>query len=176
MLNLISDRLVKMIEDNRAVIVDRWVERLKADSGTTAFSGADLHRVRIKSLALLADLGSWVGYETTKEDIGRFYAREGMGLFRMGIPLCEGMRALVLLKRTIWLYVMHECCFDSALELYQMRELNDRVLLFFDRAQYYFLRGYMEAMNRRMKELWHLTDADTREIFFDTSFYRDSLP
>lgn len=176
MLNLISDRLVRMIEVNREVIVDRWVERLKFDPGTASFSGADLHLLRLKSLALLADLGAWVGYETSKEEIGRHYAREGMGLFSMRIPLCEGVRALVLLKRTIWLYVVHECCYDSAMELYQIRELNDRVLLFFDRAQYYFIRGYLEEMNRRMKELWHLTDADTREIFFDTSFYRDSLP
>ena len=103
--------------------------------------------------------------------MGRKYAVEGAGLFKMQIPLCEGIRSLTLLKRILWLFVLDESAIESALELNQMRELNDRIVLFFDRAEYYFIRGYMEAMNRRMKYLWDLTENETKQIFFEKSFY-----
>jgi len=101
-----------------------------------------------------------------KEDVGKRYAAEGMELFRMRIPLCEVIRSMYLLRRTLWLFVVNESDFDSALQLHQMRELNDRVILFFDRAEYYVIRGYMEEMNRKIKELWNLKQEDTEKIFF----------
>ena len=56
---------------------------------------------------------------------------------------------------------MYESHFDTVLELNQMQELNDRVVLFFNRAEYYLIRGYMEEMNKKIKKLWNLTDTDT---------------
>ena len=78
------------------------------------------------------------------------HAQEGIGLFKLGIPLCEGIRGLILLKRTIWLYMMYEMPLDTVIELNELRELNDRMSLFFDRAEYYFIRGFMEEMSREL--------------------------
>ena len=171
MLHLISDKLVKLVETNADTIITRWVQRLQSDPTTTSFHDDELKKFEIKARMVLDELGKWVSYDTPKEDVGRKYALEGAGLFRMNIPLCEGICGLILLKRTLWLFVMYESAFDTALELNQMRELNDRVVLFFDRAIYYFIRGYLEAMNCRIKELWGLTEEQTQEIFFDKSFY-----
>ncbi|MCP4716572.1 MAG: hypothetical protein GY868_15735 [Deltaproteobacteria bacterium] len=171
MMDLISGKLVKLVEQNTDTILQRWIDRLKSDPATTSFSENDLQKFKNKARMVLEELGQWVSYETPKENVGRKYANEGMGLFRMKIPLCEGIRAMVLLKRTLWLFVVYESAFDSALKLNQMRELNDRVLLFFDRATYYFIRGYMEELNRKIKTLWNLSDEDTREVFFEKSFY-----
>ncbi len=171
MLHLISDKLVDLVEKNTDVIVQRWMDRLLSDPATTSFSEEVLQKFSGRARMVITELGQWIGYDTPKEDVGRQFADEGAGLFRMKIPLCEGIRALVLLKRSIWLFVMFESNFESALELNQMRELNDRVVLFFDRAKYYFIRGYMEEMNRTMKELWDLNDTDTEKIFFKKSFY-----
>ena len=169
--HLISDKLVRLIEKNSSTIINRWVKRLKNDPATTSFSEIDLERFSLKARMVMDELGKWVGYQTPKEDVGRKYAADGSGLFKMQIPLCEGVRALTLLKRTLWLFVVYESAFESALELNQMRELNDRVVLFFDRAEYYFIRGYMEAMNSAIKKLWGLTEKDTEQIFFKKSFY-----
>ncbi len=173
---MISDKLVDLVVKNSDAIIERWIKRLKEDPATAALSEKDLNKFTLKANQVLHELGQWVSYETPKENVGREYALEGMGLFRLGIPLCEGVQALVLLKRMLWLFVMYESNFESALELNQMRELNDRVSLFFDRAIYYFIRGYTEEMNRRMKELWKLTDNDTENIFFKNSFYGKQAP
>jgi hypothetical protein len=168
---LISDKLVEVIEKHSKVIVKRWSNRLVADPTTSSYTQKNIGYVQSKAQALLEHLGKWVSYDTSKADVGKIYAKEGMDLFNMGIPLCEVIRALYTLRRTLWLFVENESLFESALQLHQMKELSDRVILFFDRAEYYAIRGYMEEMNRKMKKLWKLKAEDTSKIFFETSFY-----
>lgn len=171
-MRLLSDKLVRLIEKNSDAIIDRWIQALLSDPTTTSFTEKKiLKTVQEKARTIMGNLGTWVSYDTDKVDVGRVYAKEGITMFRLGIPLCEGIKALILLKRILWLFVMDKSNIESALELNQMRELNDRVVLFFDRAEYYLIRGYMEEMNRKMKKLWNLTDQDTEQIFFKKSFY-----
>jgi len=166
MRGLISDKLVTLIENNADTIIKRWIERMVADPTTPSFSPEALEKSTAKVHMVIKELGEWIGYEKPKEDIIRHYSQEGIGLFRMGIPLNEGVRALVLLRRTIWLFILDSSFFESAVEMHQTRELNDRASLFFDRAQYNFINGYMDEMQRRAGELWHLGDSDLAKIFF----------
>ncbi len=132
-----------------------------------SFSKEHIDYVVARARNVLVDLETWIGYDASKDEIGRNYAGEGMKLFELGIPLCEAHRALVVLRRMLWNFVEIESDFDTMFELSQIRELSDRVILFFDRALYYLIRGYSEEMNRRMKSLWKLTDEDTDKIFFE---------
>jgi len=171
MKGLISDKLVALIEKNADTIIRRWTERLISDPATPSFSPNALSRFDAKAHMVIQELGQWISYDKPKEDIMRHYAQEGVGLFRLGIPLCEGVRAIILLKRTIWLFVVDSSLFESAMEMHQTRELNDRASLFFDRAQYNFIRGYLEEMKNRAAQLWNLSDADLEKLFFQKSFY-----
>jgi len=171
MIHLISDTLVELVEKNNDVIVKRWLQLLKIDPTTSAYQ-KNVEYLGQKAREILKYLNKWVSYDTSKEDVGKRYAAEGMETFRMKIPLCEVIRAMYLLRRTLWLFVTNESAFDSAFQLHQMKELNDRVILFFDRAEYYLIRGYMEEMNRKIKETWKLTSEETEKIFFPNSFYK----
>lgn len=171
MIHLISDTLVEMVEKKHDVIVKKWLELLKLDPTTTSYQ-KNIEYLGKKAKEILKYLNKWVSYDAVKEDVGRRYAEEGMDTFRMQIPLCEVIRAMYLLRRTLWLFVTSESAFDSAFQLHQMAELNDRVILFFDRAEYYLIRGYLEEMNRKIKETWNLKPDDTEKIFFSNSFYK----
>jgi hypothetical protein len=174
MKRIFSEKLVACIQNSADAIVRQWIEHLKSDPTTVAFAESDLKRFEIRALELLAHLGEWINYDKDKVDVGRRYAQEGIGLFKLGIPLCEGIRGLILLKRTIWLFVMYEMPLDTVIELNELRELNDRMSLFFDRAEYYFIRGFMEEMNRKMQQIWELADEETDRVFFGRSFYKHS--
>jgi hypothetical protein len=166
-----SNRLIDLIKKNTGLILERWEEHLINDPTTPSFSKEHIDYVVARARNVLVDLETWIGYDASKDEIGRNYAGEGMKLFELGIPLCEAHRALVVLRRMLWNFVEIESDFDTMFELSQIRELSDRVILFFDRALYYLIRGYSEEMNRRMKSLWKLTDEDTDKIFFEKSFY-----
>jgi len=171
MVHLISDKLVELVEEHSSDIIKRWSKRLLSDPTTSTYSEQHLNVVQKKAADVLENLSKWVSYDTQKEEIGRMFAKEGMELFHMGIPLCEAHRAMVTLRRTLWLFVVNESQFDSAMELHQLKELSDRVILFFDRANYYLLRGYSEEMNKKLKELTNISQEDADKIFFDRSFY-----
>ncbi len=171
MLHLISDKLVELVEKHHDVIIKRWLKRLLSDPTTSTYSERNLTFVEEKAIKVLKNMGQWVSYDTTKESVGRLYADEGIELFNMGIPLCETIRAMVVLRRTLWLFILNESAFDSAFQLHQMRELNDRVILFFDRAIYYMIRGYTEAMHKKMLKYCNISEDDAEQIFFDKSFY-----
>ena len=170
-MRLISDKLVELVEKDSDVIVKRWIERLRIDP-TTSLYQKNIEYIGKKAKKILEQLGQWVSYDTPKEEVGKIYADDGIELFKMQVPLCEVIRAMYLLRRTLWLHVGNESGFDTAFQLHQMKELNDRVILFFDRAEYYVIRGYMEEMNRKIKELWGLKPEDTEKIFFARSFYK----
>jgi hypothetical protein len=172
MLNLISDRLVELVEKHADIIIKRWITSLLADESTASFTSQNIKFVERKARDLLKSLGQWISYETSKEEVGKRYGKEGMDLFEMGIPLCEVHRANVVLRRTLWIFVVNESPFESAFQLHQMRELNDRVVLFFDRAEYYTIRGYVEAMHRKSKELLNASDEKLDAIFIENSFYK----
>jgi hypothetical protein len=171
MIHLISDKLVELVEKHSKEIIKRWVVRLISDPTTSSFSQKNVDYIEKKAQSILEHMGKWVSYDTSKEDVGRRYADEGIDLFKMKIPLCEVIRAMYTLRRTLWLFVENESLFDTAFQLCQMKELSDRIVLFFDRAEYYMIRGYTEELNRKMKELWSLKPEDTNKIFFERSFY-----
>jgi len=170
-MRFISEKLVELVEKHYDDIIKRWIEIIKIDPTTSTYQ-KDIEYLGAKAKYILKHIDRWISYDTMKEDVGKRYAAEGMELFRMQIPLCEVIRSMYLLRRTLWLFVVNESDFDSVLQMHQMRELNDRVILFFDRAEYYVIRGYMEEMNRKMKDLWNLKQEDTEKIFFINSFYK----
>jgi hypothetical protein len=170
MMHLISNKLVEFVEKHSDVIIKEWLNRIK-NNEISDFTKENVDFVRKKAEYILKHLNQWVSYDTTKQEIGKKWAEEGKEFFDKHVPLCEVFRTMVLLRRVLWLFIVNESGFDSAFQLHQMRELNDRVILFFDRAYYYLTRGYMEEMNKRMKEEWKLSSEDTEKVLFINSFY-----
>ena len=170
-MHLISEKIISIVEKHSDVIVKRWITRLLIDPTTSTYNQNNVEYLQSKANDMLKNLGQWISYNTTKEEIGRRYAKEGIESFKLQIPLCEVIRAMYTLRRTLWLFVLNENPFDSALQLHQMIELSDRVILFFDRAEFYLIRGYMEEMNNKIKDVSTLKPEDTDKIFFAHSFY-----
>ena len=168
---LISDKLVRLVENNTNIIIEKWTESILLNPETSTYAKEHSDYITDNAKVILNSLGKWIHYDTTKETIGKKYTNMGREIFGLGIPLCEAVRSLVSLRRIIWLYVVDESAFDSAFQLHQMKEFNDRVILFFDRAQYFIIKGYTNELNVKVKKIWDKTDRDTEQIFFYESFY-----
>ena len=172
-MHLLSDKLASMIEAHSELICKRWMSEVVTDQTMSSFTEERAAYVRERVANILFNLREWISYDTTKVDIGRRYAVEGIEYFKKGIPLCEAVRSFVILKKIIWSFSINECSIDSAYELYQMSEIYERIIIFFDQAIYYISRGYTEEMSHKMKELWNLTDEDMDKVFFQKSFYNN---
>ena len=64
----------------------------------------------------------------------------------------EVVMTLVLIKRYLWLHLLEGGLMTTRLELYQALELNNKVVLYFDRAIYFAIIGYKEARAKDMAD------------------------
>jgi hypothetical protein len=138
---MLSDRLVRMIEDHAEELTRGLIHDLQSNPRTPAYhrlSHADLqHRV----YDVYRNLGHWLGHETEKA-IEATYSELGKKRSAESFPLSEVVYALILTKYHLRDYIGTAGLVDSAVELYQEQELQRLVGRFFDRAIYYTVKGY----------------------------------
>lgn len=96
-------------------------------------------------------LSHWLDRATPKEEISKFYQELGRRRFEDGIPLHEVILFLMLIKRHLWLYLLEKHFFESSYELLKSLELNNRIVLFFDRAILAATIGYEEELIKDVK-------------------------
>jgi hypothetical protein len=140
---------VELIEKNAEKLAQQWVKDVRQNVRTPfyhAFNPDDLHE---RAITMYKGLGHWLSVETPKEETARFYKKYGYERFREGFPLPELIYSFILFRRHLWLYILHVGFLDSAYELLRALELNNRVILFFDRALYNMAMGYEEARKKK---------------------------
>lgn len=138
----ISKKLVQMIEQDADTLSNKWLEDVRKRPETPTYHTFDPDELYRRVHLVYSQLGMWVSYETTKEDIATHYTALGAQRRKEGFALSEVIQALILTRRYIWLKVLADGFLDTALELHQGLDLTNRVVLFFDRAIYYTANGY----------------------------------
>lgn len=141
---MIYSKLVKLIEDNQAELTRRSLKDLIDREETKCYRSVQPEMLTERVSDVFSRLVSWLNKERQSGDVQRYYTDLGKRRFHEGIPLSEVVIAFMLLKRHLWLFVTEKQFFDSTYECYQALELNNRVVLFFDRVIYFAVKGYEE--------------------------------
>lgn len=140
----LSQRLIDLIEKNADGLTRAWLNDVRKHPDTVTYHRFDEKMLYDRAFAVYSQIGRWVSRKTTKDDIAKYYKALGKERREEGFELSEVIYALILTKRHLWLKVLSDGLLDSALDLYKALELNNRVVLFFDRAFFYTTAGYME--------------------------------
>lgn len=142
---LISEKLVKLIEKDADSLTNEWLADIQKHPDTPTYHKFDAKELYRRCFTIYSQLGKWLSNETTKADIAQYYIPLGKKRRTEGFAVSEVIQALILIRRRLWLKVLAEGFLDSALELNRALELNNRVVLFFDRAIFYTAKGYEEG-------------------------------
>lgn len=149
---MIYSRLVQLIEDNAEELTRRLCKDLLSRAETKSYRKLSEDIVAERVFDVYSKLDKWLSKERHKSgEVQKYYTELGKKRYQEGIPLHEVVMALMLIKRHLWLYVREKHFFDSAYECNQALELNNRVVLFFDRAIYFTTMGYEEEVLRNKK-------------------------
>lgn len=135
-------RLVKLIESHADELSRNLLQDLRKRDSTSTFHTYDEKEIYERAFSVYSHLGKWISRETTKEEIAKRYTALGMKRRKEGFALSEIIQALIMTRRHLWLKVLAEGFLDTALDLNQALDLNNRVMLFFDRAIFYTAVGY----------------------------------
>jgi len=144
-LTSVSRKLIDLIEKNADELTGNWLSEIRKDSSLTTYHRFDNAMLYDRAYRVYSQLGKWVSYETTKEQIAADYVALGAERRKEGFSLSEVIRAIILIRRILWRKIMEEGFLDTAFDLYQAIELNHRVTLFFDRAIYSTVCGYEKS-------------------------------
>jgi hypothetical protein len=146
---MISQSLVELIEKNSEKLTQQWLADARQNAHTPFYHTFNPDYLSERALDIYKRLGHWLSVETPKEETARFYRKYGQERYREGFPLPELIYSFILFRRHLWLYILHVGFLDSAYELHRALELNNRVILFFDRALYNIAMGYEEARKKK---------------------------
>ena len=142
---IVATKLIRIIEKNSDIIADKWVDEVTTSPYTRSYWNVSREELQERAASICQRIGYFLGKRLPRERLASFYRRVGQARRAQGYELEEVVMALLLLKRQIWLFVMQEGFLNINLELYQGLELNNRVVLYFDRAIYFVAQAYSEA-------------------------------
>jgi hypothetical protein len=122
---LLTGKLVKTIEKNSDTIAERWVDEVAKSPYTRSY------------------------WNVPREEL---HERAGENRKSHGYEVEEVVMALMLLKREIWLFILQEGLLTKNIEVSQALLLNNRVILYFDRAIYYVAMSYQDFEDKEEAE------------------------
>lgn len=153
---MISEKFIKMIEDNAEEITGYWSADIKENATTPAFHRITDAECIPYGTSLIQELGDWLDEGKKGSDIKDVYLALGKRRAIEGIALEDIVSAHLLLKRHIWLYVLSHGFLSTAFEIYQVLELNNRVVLFFDRLIFWLVYGYESETTAKIEGMGRL--------------------
>jgi hypothetical protein len=143
---MLSDRLVRMIEQHADELTRALVENLHSNPRTASYHRLSREAIHDRTYNVYKNLGLWLSSKA-EEDIEAAYTELGKEREVEGIPLSEVVCALTLTKYHLRDYIRAAGLVDSAVDLYQTLELQRMLGQFFDKAIYYTVRAYEHAAN-----------------------------
>ena len=140
--NLLSDRLLAVIENDADEIVRRWIDDIVTKQSTSGYHQIDRPWLSKGARRILSQFGKWLGGYYSDSDIKAFYVRLGKGSRRHGLLLSEVLSSWSLLRKHILTYAATRDVWLKTIDIYAALELDQRIVIFFDKAIFYTARGY----------------------------------
>jgi len=141
----ISKTLVELIERNADSLTREWMADVQKHPDTPTYHNFAPDELYKRCFKVYSQLEKWLSSDTSKEEIAGNYTELGKTRRSEGFALSEVIQALILIRRRLWLKILSEGFLDSAMEYRRALELNNRVILFFDRAVFYTALGYEKS-------------------------------
>ncbi len=147
---ILANKFVKLIEESHEELTEIFMNDLLRHPETEAYRNSGRDDIYRFSDLVYKDLSVWISKEFSKDKIEERYGTMGKDRFEAGIPIEQVMKALMLQRRHIWLFVMDKM-YDDRTDYMEALELNNRVTLYFDRAMIAMVRGYMKMLHPKMR-------------------------
>ena len=140
--NLLSDKLVDVIERNAKSIARRWLNDVLTNPSTAGYQQLDPSRLFEDILSILSQFGKWLGGFYKDSDIRDFYTAFGKESRRNGVALSHVLSALSLIKKHLWEFALSRGMWHKTLDIYMALELDRRIVIFFDKAVFHTTQGH----------------------------------
>jgi ADP-ribose pyrophosphatase YjhB (NUDIX family) len=146
--DFLSDKLIKLIENNAEIITNRWLEDVRSRKSTPTYARFDPDTSFSRSKDVVKHFGYWLGGLYADSDIRKFYNQLGEERKEEGFAISEVLSALTLTRKHIWEFALSQGMWDKTIDIYMVLELERRMMLFFDKAAYYIVKGFEKSRSQ----------------------------
>ena len=140
--NLLSNKLVELIEENSNHIAGLWMEDVRNNKSTPTYHVFDQELLFHRVFLVISHFGQWLSGSYHGQDIISYYVNLGRERKQEGFGLSEVISALSITKKHIWEFALSRGMWSKTIDIYMILELERRISLFFDKATFYVAQGY----------------------------------
>ena len=145
--NLLSNKLIELIEKNSKSIAELWLKDVRENRSTPHYHYFNKQKLLDRNQIVVSQFCRWLSGNYDKNDIRDFYFQLGHERQKEGFALSELISSLSLIRKHIWEYALSQKMWTKAIDVYMSLELERRMMLFFDKATYNVSKGY-ENLNK----------------------------
>jgi hypothetical protein len=168
------ERFKDMLKNNSGKIAKEWAKGIMSNRFTKTYIKHSEKELIRRSKNVYDNLGNWLEGSIDMTEVGKIYVEIGKKRYKEGFPLCEVIYALHYIKKILWNYISSEGVLSSALEIYQIMGIMAKIHNFFDSAGFYLIRGYHEALYKKVSSKKGIDKKILEDIFPKGSFYYES--
>ncbi|MFH1150318.1 MAG: RsbRD N-terminal domain-containing protein [Actinomycetota bacterium] len=148
----LSDALVQIIEERATEIAQKWYRETRQTPYVPSLNSISEDDALEMATNVYRRLSHWMT-PSGEAEIKETYQRFGESLFYRGFRMEEVVMILILIKRYLWLHLLEQGLMTTNLDVYQALDVNNKVVLYFDRAIYFALIGFREARAANRKAI-----------------------
>jgi len=148
---VISAKLARIVKKKREEILNLWLNDFKETRTLRVNEGVDEKKLKSYMAFVLDGFDEIMAKDVSKYRLCLDFTKIGDEFFKDNYAFHDIINALTLLKKVVMEVVTSEGFIDTALQLYQLQELNNKAVLYFDRAVYYAALGYEEDLKDIME-------------------------
>jgi hypothetical protein len=148
---MLGMKLVRLIEGHSEELSRGLAEQLQASERTLGFRQLSREDLQRRALEVYRNLGEWLLQKTETEIANRFKMIAQLRSAE-GIHLHQYIWALTVTRDYLWRFLRQQGYADNIFELYGELEVLQLLNQFFDRAIYYAILGYEEAVSTAVQK------------------------
>ena len=136
-------KYIRLVEEHAEKLTTQWISEVKNNPATGQYRNLSDQELHNRIFDVYERLGVWLmGDETETSKIGEHYIRLGRARAEEGIKLSEVTYALILSRVILWKYILSQGIIDTIFDVQQAFEFYQKVVGFFDKAQFLVTTGY----------------------------------
>lgn len=138
----VARKLVRLVEADAEEMSRSYTREIRMIFEAPGYRNFDEREVHDRGHRVFSQFGRWISNEFSEKEMEEYWTALGRQRRQEGFTMSEIMISLCLIRRDIWQKIRNEGLLDTAEDLTDAMEIFGRIVNFFERAQYYVVRGY----------------------------------
>ena len=152
MYQIFADKLLDFTERQPEKIAEQWCKAIRKNSRTPSFHNLEEGIYFPAAINCYKSLKNIYHSENIFEASIPCFSDFAKVLYTEGIPLCESVYCLTLMRRHIWLSAEVQALFINVFDMHQAVDSINRVILLFDYGIYITIKHYEQTTKQNPVE------------------------